>query len=454
MRNFTVLALGLAVAMGVPAAASTVSPLKMMNDVKARLTAGKKVKEPRRSPRKNVGEIMKVSELAGYMKPGMTKTYGWDGEDWMPEDTYTYVYDTKGNVTLENAVDAEGGCSRTVSEYDSNDMLKFKMTTVSEDGVDFRNSSKSEFEYDPILTKVITDRAEWIWGDAEWQPGNCYKRIITRDAEGNITSSVIAVLFQGIYDPTQRVEVVYGEDGKAAEISEQILTFDYDTYEYVWEQGVKISDIVWERTDGQIYDPEDIFMGNNRIGSARYEDPDGMDMNVTVEYAEGSEAYTATMAMTMDGMSVTATSEYIPLENGGYIGIGTTYFMGEEMYSSREEYRYDDWGLMTLSLESATEEGFTYGERTTGEVEYDSEGKPEVYTVSATYFDTEMEEEETEYVIRAEYSDYVDVTAGSGVSSVIAPEDSGWYYDLNGVRVSSPEKGRIVVKNGKAVMVR
>lgn len=446
-------ALGLAAMIAVPSGASTVSPLKMMKDVKMRLKAVNEGVGMRRTPRRNTKEdnskeAMRISELARRMKPGTTKTFGWDGRDWMPDDTYTYAYDPEGHVTVENAEDVEGFLSRTVNEYDSNGMLKFKMTTVSEDGVVFENYSKSEFEYDPILTKVITERGEWLWMEGEWQQvANNYKRIITRDDQGNITSCVIAVLFQGIYDPTMRLEVTYGPDGKAVEISEKSLSFNYDTYEYYWEQGTVISDIVWERTDGQIYDIEDIFMGNNRIGSAHYLDPDGLDMNVTVEYADDSEAYTATMSMTMDGMSVTATSEYIPLENDGYIGTGTTYFMGEEMYSSREEYRYDDWGLMTLSMESETEEGFTYGKRTIGEVEYDTEGKPTVYTISETFFDTELEEEETEYVIRAEYSDYIDVTAG--VSSVGIHEAHERWYDLNGMPVAAPEKGRIVVKEGK-----
>lgn len=447
--------LGLAAVMAMPAAASKSSPLQMMKDVKARLTAGKEGKEMRKAPRKNAGEIRKMSEAARTIKPGMTRTYGWDGEDWMPEDTYTYVYDANGNVLTENAVDAEDFRSRTVNEYDSNGMLKFKMTTVSEDGSAFVNDSKSSFEYDPILTKVITDREEWLWEETEgeWQQtGNNYKRIITRDEYGNITSSVIAVFYLDIYDPTQKVEVTYGEDGKATEISEQLLDFDYSTLEYYWEQGVKITDIVWERTDGQIYNVDDLFIGNNRIGSAHYVDPDDLDMNVTVEYAEDSEAYTAMMTMTMDGMSVTAISKFTPLENDGYIGEGTTYYMDEVMFSSREEVRYDDWGLATLALESETEEGVTYGESTIGDVEYDEEGRPAVYTVSHTYFEDEYEE--TEYVIRAEYSDYVDVTAGSGVSSVINTEEAGKYYDLNGVRISAPEKGRIVVKDGKAVMAR
>lgn len=452
MRNSTVFALGMAAIMAMPASASKVSPLEMMKHVKVRLNvnAGNAAdkSEMRMTPRNDAGEKMKMSELAGKMKPGKTSTFGWDGNEWLPEDTYTYVYDRNGNVVAENAVDAEGFCSRTVSEYDSNDMVTLKMTTVSEDGTDFENSSKNKYEYDPILTKVITDREEWLWmaNKGEWlQNGNNYRRIITRDEEVNITSSVIAVLFQGIYDPTQKVEVTYGEDGKACEISEQILNFNYETYEYYWEQGVKITDIVWERTDGQIYNVDDLFIGNNRIGSARYIDPDDMDMNVTVEYADDSEAYTATMSMTMDGMSVTGISEYTPLENGGYIGEGTTYFMDIEMYSSHEEYRYDEWGLMTLSLESETEDGYSYGQKSVGEVEYDAEGKPETYTVSQVYFDEEAGEEEMEYVIRAEYSDYVDVTDGSGVSSAGISEDAEKYYDLNGMPLSAPEKGRIVV---------
>ncbi len=452
MRNSTVFAFGLAAVIAMPVAASTVSPLKMMKDVKVRLTAGNEGKVMSKLPRKNAGEIMKMSELARKMKPGLTKTFGWDGEDWMPEDVYTYTYDSDGNVIIENAVDAEGTYSRTVNEYDTNGMLKFKVTTVSEDGVDFENSTKSKFEYDPILTNVITDREEWMWMEAEWcQLGNNYKRIITRDEEGNITSSVIAVLFQGIYDPTQRVDVVYGTDGKATEISEQILNFDYDSYEYYWEQGTRITDIVWDRTDGQIYNIDDIFIGNNRIGSAHYVDPDGLDMNVIVEYAEDSDAYTATMSMTMDGMSVTGIMEYTPLENDGYIGEGTTYFMDVELLRSREEYRYDDWGLMTLSLESVTEDGFTYGEKIIGEVEYDSEGKPETYTVSQVYSDDEIGEEEMEYVIRAEYADYVDVTVGSG-AEMMREEVKERCYNLHGLPVSSSDKGRIVVtESGKKI---
>ncbi|MDE7351083.1 MAG: hypothetical protein K2N25_08450, partial [Muribaculaceae bacterium] len=455
MRNSTVVMLGISFMMALPVVAAPASPLKMMKDAKVKVfgkqsatvtnESGDEVRRTAGNSGKSAG-LMKMSELARKMKPGTTKTFGWDDGKWMPEDVYTYVYDAEGNVTVENASEVGGGYTRTVSEYDSNNKVIFRESKISSDGVNFENNKKSEFEYDPILTNVITSRSEWLW-DGEWlQISNNYKRIITRDEEGRITSVVIAVLFNGIYDPTQKLDITYGEDGKATTIDEQIL--GYNGKEYYWEQGTKISDIVWERTDGQIYDPEDLFIGNNRIGSARYEDSDGLDMNVTVEYANDSEAYTSTMAMTMEGLTITATLQYTPLENDGYISEGTTYFMGEVMYSSREEYRYDDWGLMTLSYESETEEGESYAESVVGEVEYDSEGMPLTYTISERYSDGYTDEEVIDYVIKAEYSDYLDVTAGVSPAIVDGVERC---YDLNGLQVTKPGKGRIVVRDGRKV---
>lgn len=444
MRNFTVLFM--AALMAGPVAAETVSPVDMMKIAKVRAFGKEDVA---RVGARKATVPMRLSELAKKMKPGTTKTFGWSGSRWTPDDIYTYTYDGYGNVTVEEVVDPDGEYARTVSEYDANNMVTFKETKTSSDGVNYANNKKSQFEYDPILTNVITKRTEWMWLMDDWRPvGNCYERRITRDDAGNITLVEIAVLYNGDYDPTQRLHITYGADGRASSISEEIL--GYDGRDFYWEQGPTITDIVWDRTDGQIYDIYDIFIGSNRIGSGHYLDPDGLDMNVTVEYATDSDAYVATMNMTMDGMTATATSEYIPLENDGYIGIGTTYFMGQEEYSSREEVRFDEWGLMTLTLESETEEGETYSESVVGEVEYDSEGKPATYTISEVYTDEMSGEDVSEYVIRAEYSDYVDVSAG--VSGVEAVDSDARWFDLRGVRVGKPEKGRIVVGKGKKVI--
>ncbi len=432
-----------------PASAAPLSPLQMMKDVKTSLSGNNSVKEMRKAARKNATEIMRMSELAKKMKPGTVKTFGWDEEEWMPDGTTKYTYDVAGHVTVEYATSEDGLVSKTVYEYYPDGMLKSKISTVSEDGINFENYSKNEFEYDPILTDVITDRKELIWVEGEWQNGNCYKRIITRDEKGNITSSVIAVLFQGEYDPTQKLEIVYGEDGKAAEITEKILNRDYYTDEYYWEQDIHLTDIVWDRTDGQIYDAEEIFLGNNRIASAHSEDEDDIAIDMTVKYSDDNDAYTATMNAVVDGEAITGTAEYTPLDNDGYILVTATYHNDWQLTATREECRYDDWGLQTLSLESETEGLSTYSQSIIGEVEYDKDGKPEVYTVSVNVYDDEIDYEETTYMMRAEFSDYIDVTSGScpGVVDEAAPER---YFNLQGMPVDVPEKGRIVVTESGA----
>lgn len=422
----------------------------MMDKVSGRMsqfTATRKVTNAAAAVNREGGP-KRLSEQAKTIKPTTTKTFGWYGSRWLPEDTYSYVYDADGNVLVETDVDAEGGYSRTVSEYNADGMVSFQETTVSSDGVDFDNNRKSEFEYDPILTNVITKRSEWIWLGGEWKlAGNNYKRIIARDEEGKVTSVTIAVLYDGIYDPTQRLTITYGENGEAIEIAEEIL--DYDGKEYFWEEGAKVTDIVWERTNGQLVDTEDIFSGANRVKSCSMQEPDGIVMNVEVEYAEDSDAYTGKITMTVDGMTVNGTVSYTPLENGGAIIEQEIFYMGMALYNTAEELRYDDWGLMTLYCVSASAYGETYREGQSGEVEYDAEGRPAVYTISEFYTDEDTGEEESEYIIRAEYSDYVNVT--TDVRAVLPCETAEKCYDLNGMQVSKPEKGRIVIRDGKKI---
>ncbi|MDE6696129.1 MAG: hypothetical protein K2K25_04560, partial [Muribaculaceae bacterium] len=147
----------------------------------------------------------------------------------------------------------------------------------------------------------------------------------------------------------------------------------------------------------------------------------------------------------VDGIPMDAVTEYTPLENDGYIVIGTTYFMGMPMYSSKEEERYDDWGLMLLSSQTETEEGEEYEERVVGVVEYDQAGMPSTYTLSEEYPDPGTGEMVSEYVLRAEYFDYVEVS-----TSVADVETEGVapvkYYDLSGLPVENPAAGTVLIK--------
>ena len=191
---------------------------------------------------------------------------------------------------------------------------------------------------------------------------------------------------------------------------------------------------------------DNIFAGSNRIKSGQMEDSDGLIFDLKVDYAAGG-AYTMSMTTNLNGMSMITTSEVTPLENDGYIVVTKAMFLGQVLLSMTQEARTDEWGL--LILEQLSQEGMegNYMEGTKGIVEYDAEGKPVTYTVISFNEDSESGESETEYVLRAEFSDYVDVTAG--VSGVETEAVSPRYYNLQGMPVTAPQKGTIVICNGK-----
>ncbi|MDE5871645.1 MAG: hypothetical protein K2H22_06875 [Muribaculaceae bacterium] len=451
MRNSTIIALGLGVLVSLPAMGKATggqrADVKKLHSIG--FSVGSHVKDADKAGSRIVrhsgkaGTLLKMSDLARQMKPGTTKTYGWDGEVWTPEETYTYTYDAAGNVTVENSVDEKGMYARTVNQYDSNGMLTFKETKVSDDGVNYKNSSKSEMEYDPILTDVITKKSEWRWDYGKWQQtGDNYECRITRNEDGNVTSVVTAVLLHGTYDLTERLDVTYGEDGKAVTVSKSIPR--YDGREYYWEDVIRLSDIEWENTDGQIHDIDMLFTGNNRIKSAHYEDFDGASASVSADYMEDG-SYTMIMDGEMEGEPVLQVTHYTTLENEGYRKVVEASIMGVRHYELTEEV-YDEWGHLLLSRDEwSVNDELKVDDRMIGEVEVGEQGFPVSYTISESMYDLNTGETYTDYSLRTEYYDYIDVA--------LAVEDLSYdrnsevrYYDMPGHPVDHPSKGSIVIR--------
>lgn len=436
MRNLRVVGLGMSLFAAFTVGAEVTSPFSVFDHVRPEKVAEAKQKAPETS--------MNISELASKLKPTFTKTYGWNGRRWVEDDAITYTYDAKGNPVSEVTLDGEGDYTRTEYVYNENGKVTYKESKVSRDGVNYTNYKKTEFEYDPILTNVITRRTEWLWMSGDWLlVGNNYERRITRNENGNVTSVVIAVLFQGYYDPTQKLDITYGDNGEATTISEQLL--NYDGKEYFWEQGLKISDIEWETTDGQIYNAEMLFLGKNKIKSCHYNDGNDTDVDVTAEYSAENESYWVVMEGNMKGLPVVSTTAYRPLKNDGSISEVTITYMGEIVYNSRAEEEYDEWGHLLLSSDMEMEDDEIEEERVIGTVEYDESGVPVSYTVREEEVDHATGEVETTYVFRAEYYDYVDVT--TSVKDLDADIDAPVrYFNLQGMPVENPEKGIIVIK--------
>lgn len=382
-------------------------------------------------------------------KPLHIKTFGWGGESWEPEDTYSYTYDTAGNVIREESTDYEETVVVTESEYNANNKLTSSLSKASRNGADFENYRKVSRSYDPIVTGLITENYEWIWieEDKEWgQLANNYTRTVTRNADGNITEVTVAVLYEGVFDPTERLLITYGEDGKATTIIQEELTSSGG--EFVWKTGAMIKDIVWEETDGQITGAEDLFQGNNRVKSCTVIEED-LEMPTTVEYAPDSESYIITMKATQGFLTLTSTISCTVKENGGYAIHMTLDTPLGIIMEQIEEMEFDDWGLQTRGyacyISGMPGDQTKEEQEVIGIVEYDADGFPATHTVIESFYDLEEDMTYSDYTFRAEYSDYVDVTAGaSAIDGETASESE--YYTFTGLRVKNPTTGSLLIR--------
>ncbi len=222
----------LCAAMAVPAVeASVADALNLRKRVKARTEAVAKTKTPSRK------YAARAAEASVKWCAGTQKTFGWDGEGWSLEQTYISEYDSKGQVTVENVTDIEGYVTRTTNTWNDNGMLASSFTQVAEsEGEEFTESSKLTREYDDRVTDFITVNEQYTWSGDGWLPSNYYTQTITRNEAGNVTLMERAVYFDGILDPVYRLNVTYGEDGKASQIQSSDLTYDYSTGQYSWEK--------------------------------------------------------------------------------------------------------------------------------------------------------------------------------------------------------------------------
>lgn len=374
--------------------------------------------------------VRAVDEAAGNIwRSSLQCTYFWDGT-WVPDEIHSCSYTPEGYLAREIS-DGEEGSTMTDYTWNEDGRWTQEFTTHSVYGDVYENYRKVEREYDARLTSVIVSNFDWLWIDNDWeQRGNNYTRTITRDASGNITSVVIAVLYNGIFDPTQRLTVEYGSDGVAYALTQEFLTLDAEN-EFVWETEAVYADIVWENTDGQIYDIERLTSGSNRIKSAVVKaGPQGGEEYMEFEYYPDDMGYKAKFSQ--DGSVYSEVEMRLLDDFGSYTFTQTDYEDdGTMVYSEREEI--DAFGHIMLQEYSEAFDGEVEASgRLVGHCTYD-----EAYGYPLEYYQ-EVYDDETDSmmpVIKIEYLDYVDVT--SGIAGVEADVDDApvEYFNLRGIRV-------------------
>lgn len=352
-------------------------------------------------------------------------------------DAY-YVYNSQGQPVEMTTIDVDGVKQRTLTTYA--DGRATRELTEQLVGDNWTPVKLRERTYDS-QTGVITSNVETNYFEGKEMPGNCYRRVIRRNPAGAVYEVTISVLYQGRYEPTQKITI------KPNSIS-------FSELEYVtgsWRTTLEYTDIVWERTDGQIVTIDDLFTGANRLASAHFVNPNGnkpyYDYDITATYGEGNDfdcRITGLYQALEDAEVIREYRETMEPDGSATYVMTTSYDIVDsaepaELY--REELKVDAWGLETLYCESSWLEGeepVVDVERTT-DVTYDSTIGYPLQAVAS---------EDGQLITRIDFADYVDCTQLTSIREIAASGGGKIYFNLKGQRVRDSFRGIKISRYG------
>lgn len=356
------------------------------------------------------------------------------------------TYNAEGQPVETVMVFADGERQRRTTTYDRpGGQVVLEVTEIFSNGRWIPMSRKTR-TYDE-RTGIITSNIETNYVDGQERQGNCYRRTITRDEAGNVTEVVISVPYNGSYDATRRMTVT------ADSIVVSELT--YDGFSFSWVDAEIYTNIVWERTDGQIVSVDDLFTGANRLQSARFENYNGskpyFDYQIAATYGEGND-FDCTMTGLYQGYENSEVkrsyTEHLSGANGckTYCMLTSYDVVGSEEPAEfyREVIEIDAWGIETLYRETSWLEGeadeTVEVERTT-EVTYDQTYGYPLKAVAV---------EDGTTLTRVDYSNYIDCTGNSSLRTIQGTGRSeNPLFDMGGRRVTPGAKGWKLSRHSK-----
>lgn len=375
-------------------------------------------------------------------QPGTIAEYDWRSSNWNPQVTTSLTYDSDGNVLTET-----NKYQKTEYTYDSNGMVVSQTVYNIEDNGTYTPARKVEYTYDTIVTDFKTSVTSYNWRDSAWQISDSSRQVITRNDQGYIVKIENQDMENSKYvTADEYCTIEYGTDGTAQTIT--CYEEDYEGSEQIWNVVMQLTDIVWDRTDGQItdiYDSNDLsdfYQGANRIKSAtiaKGDYPGEASLSVRYDGEYGYDSQISYAGAVVDSEKFTSLDSYGSYTLEAYY---TDFEYDEDKgqwdndgsYSYQETRKYDKFGLL---LEDTEEDLDSTGKVTSadyerGEVTYDTEsGMPTEYIVQKKNSSTDEYTNDEKYV----YSDY-----GASVDKIsYESTDETEYYDLNGIRINATE---------------
>ncbi len=400
-------------------------------------------------------------------KPQHETVYVPDGNGgWTKDSENRYTYDKQGNI-LTLVTDNGTTLTKVESTYDEKGQLLTETTYRTDEGSDvYKPRMKKEYAYDPEVFDLATSFQFSTISDGQWTlfPGSCYKRLVERNADGNITSVT---------------KVVLGYDGAYAGQSKTVFTFKEGEkqpsgYEYlVANNGVlstysKYTDMVWDEFTPPLANAYSLswFMDGNFLKSATVEDNTYGNISLTAakDGNGGFEVWNVYAGMTSQKQKL----KYVKVDdNGSFRYYNLIYYNADggeatedNLYSGTTmQVDYDAWGnekvyeecqvnqvggLDNPTVLDGVKNEFTYG------------GPHGEVTETVTY-NYNANTQAYELATKVVSDDFVDVAAGiRGVSDGnVAKGTAKGVYNLQGMKVGDNldqlPKGVYVV-NGKKVL--
>lgn len=348
------------------------------------------------------------------------------------------IYNAEGSPVETTTIDADGVKQRTQTTYANGRQIR--VFTEQLVGDEWKAVRLLERTYDE-RTGVITSNVETNYYEGKAYPGNCYRRTIRRTPAGDVAEVTVSVLFQGRYDPTQKITI----KPNSIEFSELMYAAGS------WATTVKYTDIVWDRTDGQIVTIDDLYTGNNRIATAHFENPNGnlpyYDYDINVTYGEGADfdcVMTGLYQGLEDAIVCIGYRESVDPDGTESYAMTTTYDIVNSVEPAecyREEMRVDKWGLETLYQTSAWLEG--------EEPEIEVERVTDItYDATIGYPLQAIATEDGTPLTRVDFADYIDCSQAGSIRELNAGQKPVKYFNLLGQPVGESSRGFKISKYG------
>lgn len=390
-----------------------------------------------------------ATENTPLLKPAHEEEWLYEDGGWFKAGDYYYTYDASGNKIIEKYSDGEG-VSKTVSEYDSNNNAVSVITSYSEDGTEFVNSTKRLRTYDEKVADLIVDSQSFTWSNGDWSlvsDGYTYKRIVDRNDNGSITGVSVESYFMGNYEQQLKSTLTYNSDGLAQTWMFEELGYADGGKDLVMKEVFTLTDMRWYTTDGQILvmdDLSDFFTDKyNRLKGATVYSGGNITGTVEATYSEKGD-YTYTYNYTTEPYAKEVYSHSVTDENGSYVETTMAYedlnadqqLSDDELVLKAEltvvKDRYgrvvEEYAVANDEVQFRGKYDYTYSE------DYGS------YPLEQIFYDYDFKSSQFVPFLKIVANDFYDVT--SSIDNVTSSDELSdeAIYNVQGVKLNVEEK--------------